>query len=137
MWLVTGSTTTVDGLAATLQSRRDGENGTDLLMRLKPVAEALASETGDRFVVDAVSAALTASRDRGDAPALAAAQVSFREAQAAYLEDRYSDAANGFESTLAAMDRSGSSYAAWSRIYLASCRYTAGDFAGTIRILDG
>jgi CHAT domain-containing protein len=119
-----------------VESWRDAETVNALLVRLKPVAEMLATATGDRFVVDAVSAALIASRDHADAAALAAAQVSFRDAQAAYLEDRYSDAANGFASTLPAMDRSGSSYAAWSRIFLANCRYTTGDLAGTIRILD-
>jgi len=116
--------------------RQPGSDSSFSLVSLKRVADSLAAVTGDRFTTDAVLAATNASRNLAEGEALAAAHERFQQAQQAYLEDRYADAAQVFQSTLSAMDSSGSSYAVWSQLYLASCRYTTGDFAGTLKILD-
>jgi len=106
------------------------------LARARSGAEALAESTGDRFLVDAATAALAASRSTSTATALAHAHDEFRQGLTDYGDDRVREAAQRFESVRGALERAGSSFSVWTGLFLAIGRYSAGDFAGAVRLLE-
>ena len=100
------------------------------------VGQELTAATGDRFMTDAIQAALAASRNTAQAAALAQAHGAFRAASHDYDEDRIRESVGQFDSSLEPLDRARSSFAVWARLYLAIGQYTAGDFDSSLRALD-
>jgi CHAT domain-containing protein/tetratricopeptide (TPR) repeat protein len=104
------------------------------LAAARRVGDALARETGDPFLQDAVSAI---ERTTGIArQAAAAAHQTFGEAMRKYEEDARIEATRLFETTLGPLERAGSPFALWTRLQLAIGAYFAGDLKGSSARLE-
>ena len=100
------------------------------------VSQELTAATGDRFMTDAIEAAMAASKNTVQAAALARAHEAFRAASHDYDEDRIRQSVDQFDSSLEPLDRARSSFAVWARLYLAIGQYVSGDFPDALRALD-
>jgi CHAT domain-containing protein len=100
------------------------------------VGQELTAATGDRFMIDAIQAAMAAGTNTAQAEALARAHEAFQAASHDYDEDRIHESVDQFDISLKPLDRSRSPFAVWARLFLAIGQYVAGDFRSAQRALD-
>jgi CHAT domain-containing protein len=100
------------------------------------VAGALASVTGDRFLLDAVLAASRAAVSRQSAVALANAHLAYRTASEKYDNNEFSESGRLFTAVRPTLVRAGSPLAMSAKLQEAITSYYAGDVEASVAQMD-
>jgi CHAT domain-containing protein/enamine deaminase RidA (YjgF/YER057c/UK114 family) len=99
--------------------RGDGPEAAGLLRRAAALGDRLETSGGDASLAEATRAVDAAARDTAATRRLAAAHAAAGEAMAAYLDVRYGDAQQGFE-TVAGIGAPSAALARWAELFHAA-----------------